>query len=316
MKSALALVIALTACTADPYATKGAPEAAAEPAKAAPEAKAEPEPEAKAEPEPKPKPEAKPAAAPAKQVQETVVLAEAGAEPRQALAWQPKGTQTLTLVIDMALGMTMPNKDVPSTVIPSIASELEVRTLDTGDKVQLQWRIGKSGVGEFDNVSPDVVKAVGQAAFELEKAKGAIETTPQGLARKVAIDAKGLTNPTLRPTLTAVEQSFVQLFPALPADPVGKGARWTATTEGFVSGFPIKQEATYTLKSRKGNIATLAVELTQTDRDEGHLIQTKGNGTITLDLAKPAPSAADIKSKAKIQSQAVAMDMTLALKLE
>lgn len=87
-----------------------------------------------------------------------------------------------------------------------------------------------------------------------------------------------------------VRQAFPS-WPALPAEPVGVGAKWTATSKASLMGkLELTQETTYELVSRKGNVTTIkgTTKITGTDADlDGQKISgIKGTGTTEATLTE------------------------------
>lgn len=82
-------------------------------------------------------------------------------------------------------------------------------------------------------------------------------------------------------------------WPALPAEPVGVGATWTATSTATLMGqLDIKQETTYQLVARKGNTSTIkgTIKITGTDIEKApvKISEIKGGGTTEATLTDGA----------------------------
>jgi hypothetical protein len=85
-----------------------------------------------------------------------------------------------------------------------------------------------------------------------------------------------------------VQQAFPS-WPALPAEAVGAGAKWTATSKASLMGkLDLMQETTYELVSRKGNVTTIkgTIKVSGTDAEiQGQKISgVKGAGTVEATL--------------------------------
>lgn len=80
-------------------------------------------------------------------------------------------------------------------------------------------------------------------------------------------------------------------WPALPAEPVGVGAKWTATSKASLMGkLELTQETTYELVSRKGNVSTIKgttkISGTDADLDGSKISGIKGTGVTEATLTE------------------------------
>jgi hypothetical protein len=178
-----------------------------------------------------------------------------------------------------------------------------------------------------------VTKAVDQAIEAMRATKGTLTIDARGIARHTTIESPELPTPGLQPSLTGFQQSFGQLYPSLPDEPIGVGAKWNAISHFDLGGVPIQQEATYTLLRRDGEEIELAVAFTQSATSQvardGEIQMNvtafggRGEGTVTLHLGKVAPLKGSARSRSvtvtslqAAERQNVTMDMTLDLNIE
>lgn len=263
-----------------------------------------------------------------------VTLVDAGAEPRRPLRLAPPvgAEQRVELRMQMQIGMTLAAKEIPPTPMPEVTVVLATSVERSGDAIRYAFRVAEArrSEGEF---SQRVSKAVDQALEAMRQTKGTFEIDARGTIREANIDSPELPTPGLRPSLTGFQQSFGQLYPALPDEPVGVGAKWNAISHFDLGGVPVQQEATYALLRREGDEIELSVSFSQAASgpiDAGDEIQMnvtsfggRGEGKVTLHLAKVAPLKGSAQSRSLTVStlevadrQRVTMDMALDLHID
>ena len=118
----------------------------------------------------------------------------------------------------------------------------------------------------------------------------------------------------MKPAIQGFRQSFSQLFPTFPVDPVGVGAQWKAVTHFESEGLQIQQVTTYELVRRDGQEVELKVRFDQAanapaQRDLGGAKMDVasfggvGDGTIELRLDAIAPKKGRARSRSASQSK-------------
>lgn len=231
-----------------------------------------------------------------------VKVLDAGAEPREALAYDLKADskQATEMRMNMEMGISAAGKAMPPTAIPELAIVLD---LSNGKK---------NDAGEFP-VTGVVSKVTTKATTETEKklaaalepALGAMRglkitylVSPKGRTRDVKVEAKGV-DPNVKQMVDQMKQSFDSMVAPLPEEPVGKGAKWVVINR-VNAGADILQFTTYTLKSKEGSALELDTDVKQfaassalvTPQGPGGEItefSSAGNGTSVFDLTKLAP---------------------------
>ncbi len=126
-------------------------------------------------------------------------------------------------------------------------------------------------------------------------------------------------------SLQQVDAQLRDLVPVLPTEPVGPGARWTATSVTEVDGAVVDQVATYTLTSLEGDAYVVEVSIEQTYRRgevEGVEVRS-GRGTVTARLEGslgellPDSATGDVATEISyvVQRQVTQVRTTVALEL-
>ena len=112
-------------------------------------------------------------------------------------------------------------------------------------------------------------------------------------------------DPGVRTTLERTRGELAALALPLPADPVGVGARWRATTTSRVGGFPLRQETTYELTGLDDGTVSYTAEVHQfaenqevalddlPDGTTARLVSSRveGSASGTMDLTSVAATA-------------------------
>lgn len=140
---------------------------------------------------------------------------------------------------------------------------------------------------------------------------------------------------TVPPGLDAQAAQFVEQIIAqsralavpFPSEPIGRGARWKATTTATLSGIESQQSARYELVRRKGEQVVLRVTVGQTARRqtfadpisgaEVDLLSSKGDGTgkhtLVLSNVVPTTSELHVSVDQKLRAQGKRISQTLDL---
>lgn len=228
----------------------------------------------------------------------SVTVSEAGAEPRAVLALAPGGEpQRVTLTTAAGIVQRIGGQEPVDLSSPEVSLPLTATTTagEPTDRVAVVLGTPTSP----DAILADALVPEAGSTADLEVAPSAAVTA---LAITPAPDA-------LDTARSAVEQALrqaVQLAVALPADPVGVGARWTVSQQLDSLGLPLRQDVTATLTARDGDRVTLALALAQTPLANLWTVPggggtfsvdsypMQGTGEVTLDLGAPLPTAGEL----------------------
>lgn len=238
-----------------------------------------------------------------------VVLDDPGGQPRQPLLLQvPAGTTNrVALVTKLGLKMTLDGESLPIGVVPSTRMVLtqEVDKVDPDGTTHYTVTFTDVAVLDTPGADPSVVSQTGTALNELKGLKGTGTVDVHGALRESSFDTRSTTNPLLKSTLESVSSQISNLSAPFPSEPVGPGARWTATRSATINGITMNMTSRYTLRSRTGT--RYEVEVVQdssappgaaaipnlpggaTASITSFTVHT--TGTLSGDLTKPLPTA-------------------------
>ena len=223
----------------------------------------------------------------------TVKLVKAGAGKKAKLAYGAgKGGEKVPVEIAFDIGQkaTMVGQGSQEVIAPTIVLLTDAETR-AEDPTTIGYTFALNGIDARDvpNQNPkmtaqSIKDQIGTLTGLTIKTKVGVNGVAAG-ATAVRIekgDAAG------KQVVDLVRQAFPS-WPALPAEPVGVGAKWTATSKASLMGkLELTQETTYELVSRKGSVATIkgTTTITGTDADlDGQKVSgIKGSGTLEATL--------------------------------
>jgi len=257
-----------------------------------------------------------------------VKLLSAGNAPRKALRLVARPGYRQTVVMTMAMGMSMQSggKDlVPMTRMPEMRMTLDlaVTSVAANGDMRCTFKITKPGLAPDPNAAPAVVEAMTKSIAGLDGTSGYAVLTSRGFTREADFQVGPNVDPQLKQLLDGMRQSLHQLAAPLPAEPIGKGARWETTMTLEINGMNLTQVATYELVELAGRSAKLAVTLTQR---AGHQkiqrngmsfdlisLASSGSGNMTIDLAQliASPATISISSASEMEAMGQKMNMKL-----
>lgn len=244
-----------------------------------------------------------------------VTLVKAGAAPLSVLRFSPEAgaSKTVELAMSMQVSMTVGNKTIDPSVLPVVTVQMKVTAApDKDGATTYAYAVTSASREPMEGASERLKKAMDTAVDGMQDSGGSMTIDARG--RRIASEytLPDVPTPNLRPSLAGFQQSFSQLFAALPEEAVGIGGSWSSTTHFELSGIPIEQRATYTLKSKEGETLTLDVAFeqsatgpTQTPASvdlEDTQFGAQGSGTLSVRLDSPFPVDAKAQSRSRVQS--------------
>ena len=199
------------------------------------------------QPAEKPNPD-KPSAAQAAPKGSVIKIIDAGAEPRRALRYAPtKGDEFgFEMRIKMSMAMGMNGQKMPNTAMPEMVMVGGVNVLDAapdGD-VKLKLVYGRGRLEGTDGVMPMMVSAMKKVMDNMPGVTGEFVFTSRGDLVSGSFTFPEGIDPGTRQQLQQTGKSMEQMTLPLPAEPVGKGAKWTA--DKVIENNGVKVNAVYT----------------------------------------------------------------------
>lgn len=271
----------------------------------------------------------------------TVELLDAGKGPRKALRtnFEAGAKQTLRVQSDWTIETVYGPLIRIKAVMPSIVYGLETEVKEVSDEdARFDFRITKVTTKPTIGVKPGQAEGVKNAANSLEGVTGSFSISARGIVEEFAIDAPSGASLFLSDMVDQIQQAIRLSSLPLPAEPVGKGAKWTATQVIEQRTAKIRHTSTFELEGVKGErvraSSTHAAETpAQTLRMPGsrsgplelHELDFFGDSKGTWRLNKLGPASASehtlsgfkmTATAPKVEVVVMALDTTLEVKAQ
>jgi hypothetical protein len=233
---------------------------------------------------------------------------ETGAEPRAPLAYAfAKGLKApLGMGIEFRLSSRPAGREETRSALPRLDLDVDVTPRGTSPSGAFLIDVAVRDAKTTPANEAERKLAEGMTA-QLDAVRGMsvrYEVTPDGTVRKVDTEAHASGGDPAAQAVGQIAQGFESMLAPLPGVPVGVGARWEVVRRATSTGTELLQWVTYTLTHRDGMALTLELELRQRATDgaiaapglrpgmKAQLTEfdSRGKGTLTLDLSRPAPT--------------------------
>lgn len=244
-----------------------------------------------------------------------VKLIDPGAAPRSDLSYAlAKGSsQKMVMTMDMSMAMKVQGHNVPATSLPRMSMGMDAATVDksAAGEFKIDSHLTTVGVEANGGQQEQMARALRPQLDAMKGLSMSYWVGPKGHVHDVKLGLPSSMPPAAQQLLNGMSQSFESMVTPLPREPVGVGAQWQVISRTATGGADLLQSAIYTLKSRKGNQATLEVKLIQLAASDtihgpqmpaGMSAKVKGfssggGGTTRVDLKSVAPEGGTMTLK-------------------
>lgn len=197
-----------------------------------------------------------------------VELLNPGVEPRQELRLKPainvKETSVMTVKMDMeisASGRSSPGDKIPTSVM---TFETKVTKIDPNGDIHYEFAYTNSDIaGDTGNTPPAARDAMGSALKSMVGVKGSFIMDNRGFHKGGDIILPEGSDNNLKQMVGQMSKSLEQLASPLPAEAVGKGAKWRVSSSSDFSGMNVNDIATYELDSWQDGVVSMSVSIEQ-----------------------------------------------------
>lgn len=227
-----------------------------------------------------------PEAALSRDTPQTVELIDVGKPPftelRAALA--PGSTHKLSLTSEWVVTAGYGPAISAKSVMPSFLYELEAKVNHTVQGMtQLDLRVAKVTVTSLEGVNPGYAQLANQAADTVMAVTGTASVNAQGMIHSLSIDAPTNATSLIHDMLDQIEEGWRLAILPLPKEPVGAGAKWSATHVAEQRGALSEKTSSFELTGFKGSKADVKFsQQATTPEQQIQLPGSPGNAKLTL----------------------------------
>lgn len=209
--------------------------------------------------------------------QPKIELLQAGAEPRQALRFQPEvnARQTTTMTMKMNVEMAINNQPLPQMPLPATVTTIEttVTRVDANGDIHYKFHYPNVDIINNESASPELPSSIKNMLTGL-RGEGIIDSRGNNKGAKI-IPSEG-SSQMPKELLEEISNSLEQMSLPLPDEPIGIGAQWRVSYALNMNGINVNQIAKYELVNLENNTATLKVNIQQQASPEQQKLNLAG----------------------------------------
>ena len=253
-----------------------------------------------------------------------VELLNPGVEPRQQLRLKPaidlKETTVMTLKMDMeisASGRSSPAKSPVSVM----TFETKVTKIDPNGDIHYDFAYTNADIsGDTGNTPPAVRDAMRSTLKSMVGMKGSFIMDNRGFNKGGNFILPEGADNNLKQMVRQMSKSLEQVASPLPAEAVGKGAKWRVSSSSNFSGLNVNDISTYELASWQDGVASVNVSIEQQANPQNitspqlppgttltlKSLASQGRGatTMRLDRLMPVRSTWSVSSNSEMSAKA------------
>jgi hypothetical protein len=197
-----------------------------------------------------------------------VELLNPGVEPRQQLRLKPaidvKETTVMTLKVDMEISALGRSSPVAKSPVSVMTFETKVTKIDPNGDIHYEFAYTNADItGDTGNTPPAARDAMRSALKSMVGMKGSFIIDNRGFNKGGNFILPQGADNNLKQMVGQMSKSIEQLASPLPAEAVGKGAKWRVSSSSDFSGMNLNDISTYELASWQDGVASLNVSIEQ-----------------------------------------------------
>jgi hypothetical protein len=197
-----------------------------------------------------------------------IQLVNPGAELRQQLNLKPNlgVKQMTTMAVKMEMGTSTPDKSMNVTKVPTMVLTIETKAnkIDTNGDIHYEFSYAEADLaGDTSTLPTAALDAMRISVKRLVGLKGSAIMDSRGNHKKADFILPEGADNNFKQMVQQMSKSLGQLSAPLPAEAVGKGAKWIISSPSNVGGINLNQIATYELISLQDGVLTLSITMKQ-----------------------------------------------------
>lgn len=274
--------------------------------------------------------------------QPIIVVQDFGEAPREAIRYRFTPGATANATMTMGMQISMGGQQMPASAMPAVETPVTVRITEVRPDGSARYEyevaspalaVGSGSDPALDqSLASSLSQAGGASGWYRMDARGNILEGSQTLAQDAALPAQA------GQLLNDFQGQMQQLSAPFPAEAVGVGARWQATTTAVLMATPMTMTMDYTLLARDGDTVELGMTMVQAATAPAAPVagipaelqsalgamRATGTGKLTVDLNSMVPKsemtmstsmsmAMPGRGQAPAQSMSTTMQITVAI---
>jgi hypothetical protein len=244
-----------------------------------------------------------------------------GVEPRQQLRLKPnlgiKRTTTMTVKTEM--GVSVGEKSINPTKVPTMVLTIETQAtkIDANGDIHYEFSYANADIGgDTSDLPTAAVDSMRSAVKKLVGLKGNFIMDSRGSNKGGSFTLPKDADNSVKQIVENMSKSLQQLASPLPAEAVGKGAKWRISFPSNTGGMNVNQTAIYELMDLQDGVATLKTSVEQQANPQNLTLpqlpagstmavksfrsQGQGEVIMRLDQLMPVRSVVSINSNAEM----------------
>jgi Family of unknown function (DUF6263) len=197
-----------------------------------------------------------------------VQLLNPGAEPRQPLRLKPKldVKRTTTMAVKMEMGVSTADRTTNVNKVPTMVLTIDTKAtkIDANGDIHYDFSYANADLASDDpNLPTAAIDTMRSAVKKMIGLKGSFIIDSRGTHKGGDFILPEGADNNLKQMVQNMSKSLQQLASPLPAEAVGKGAKWRISFPSNASGMNVNQTATYELIGLQDGVATLKTSVEQ-----------------------------------------------------
>ena len=276
-----------------------------------------------------------------KEADVSVTLIQQGAAPHETIRYQPEkgATQDVIMSMDMQQAISVGGNTMPSVPIPTQEFTIAYKVVDVAGDGTTRLEFEYTDVEVLDdseNPSPAAAQ-LEQSIAPLKGLTGYAIMDNRGFTLEADIDVPDDLPPMMKSIIEGTKHSLKSLSNPMPAEPVGKGAKWKVVQNMTMNGLQLTQTMLFTLDEIDGDRYQLSAVVGQAAEPQDvkspmlppgatmrlESLKTSGSAQLVLKRSSVVPleSSTQIKTQSAMtvssggDPQPMTTDMTMKMSL-